>query len=1476
MTYQLALLVARVSRGSMFAWTFALTALILLAAPMPASAQTAVTKWLCSNYPGSSNATCAAGSVASAQAGLPVYYVVVVKNPTAAAISVQLNDTYPADFVSGPVDCTDSLSGQVYSTTVSALSLSTSVQVPAATSLTSPGLVTCTIEGVFTRQSNAMVNSGTAQEPNGPLLPFSYQSIVTNNLPVNADLSITKTAAPQNIDVSGGPAVVTYRITIKNNGPADIDIGPFFQLHDTFALMPSSVPLDVKLLPGQTCQHIPIGDCLLPATQNLTGPAVDPYMVQTAAAQSFADWNFGSQLGHMAVGDTIVLKYQVQVSRVPWIACVKAPNSDGLINNAFFDLARVNGSTLTELVPADNISSSNPPGNNDSKVNVFTGYYVTDPSCASTIVPPPLSIKKVQITPTPTGGLPWPSLVMYQVKIKNMSATQTVSNIKFSDSVEEGLGTPPFTESTVSCSATPPCLGTPVVPPHNFTYYTEQFQIWNPPVTGGLVLGPNGSSTDSVTYLVGVRYSDPSCDSVPVIPAQLILNIASVSYTALQLNGTGTPYSFNQQDYAKTHMHHQPPCNFVVRKKLISGGPNVHFSGPPGPAAPPLEYTVSFKNNDPVIRSVGTVIDTVRLTVQSYASSLPYNATYNCTPTGSIGNFGPMNGAVSGNAVYTTLPSQGARIINNGIGGGPVVFGAGASLTCDVKIWVHPPPASNPFCYAGTSPWADWENTAVMDISNRYDPNLPWPPTNPPFIYVNGAPSNPPTVPGTNWATSASHLPRCYNFTLSKFPSNPGIGLPAWTSAPNAVPTVSYSINATNVGPAAIPPGGGVNVTDLSPTQGTLNPPAHTQTVTALTPGQTFTMNAGLVGPLPQSNLVYQDTNCVQLQATGVLATADWYAAWSPSAQPPAPVLGNVCANVPVVPTSTLHVFKTIANHTGIAISIPSALSFTTQVACGTYQIPPVNPTLTAGPLATMPNGTSTTGAASNVLNVPVGDNCTVTETNPLPALPPGAVKGCLAQGGSAYWDTPSVAPSPVTISGSAQNNVTVTNTIRCKIVSGDLSVYKTFVNATGSPSVFGPLTFNVLVSCTPAPVSSNLTLMTPATSGTSVSAPGVVPNIPVNDSCTVTETPPPLPIAAQKWCDTHGAQAVWDTVISPSSVNPPNTATLQNTLRCTAVRHGELTFYKNFIDSGPGIVMPSASLYTINSNCTPQPSAPAGVTIASGQSSSVYVPVGESCSPTETPPPVPPSADRWCSSNGAAGTAHWITTMTPVPPIVVTAAGPNTVNVTNQLICNSQLSVTKTVNPDPKNLGGTLIFPISATCTNPTASYPFNVHGNSSTVPITAQFGSQCQFSEGVLPALPAGCTWLTPQFSPQPLTFGPGLNQEMVTNGYTCQTQLGSVQTNKIVTGSPAPAGTIFTFHAQCSSGFSGSFNITANGGVSFGGQPYGTTCTITEPTLPPPFTDAQGQTCTWHQTPPLSQTVTVTGVLVGSNVTNYYTCP
>jgi hypothetical protein len=148
--------------------------------------------------------------------------------------------------------------------------------------------------------------------------------------------------------------------------------------------------------------------------------------------------------------------------------------------------------------------------------------------------------------------------------------------------------------------------------------------------------------------------------------------------------------------------------------------------------------------------------------------------------------------------------------------------------------------------------------------------------------------------------------------------------------------------------------------------------------------------------------------------------------------------------------------------------------------------------------------------------------------------------------------------------------------------------------------------------------------------------------------------------------------------------------------------------------------------------------------------------------------PPVPKDA---C---GEGSTAVWSPPVITVTPSATIGAPVTAFTVVNELKCVKvgTLSVTKIVAPDPRGIGNTLIFPMTVTCSNPNATFTLNVHGNTSTMPTNVPVGSHCTVTE-IQPALPAGCTWLPPVFSPPSgvTIAASGMNQETVTNGYRCR---------------------------------------------------------------------------------------------------------
>jgi hypothetical protein len=204
------------------------------------------------------------------------------------------------------------------------------------------------------------------------------------------------------------------------------------------------------------------------------------------------------------------------------------------------------------------------------------------------------------------------------------------------------------------------------------------------------------------------------------------------------------------------------------------------------------------------------------------------------------------------------------------------------------------------------------------------------------------------------------------------------------------------------------------------------------------------------------------------------------------------------------------------------------------------------------------------------------------------------------------------------------------------------------------------------------------------------------------------------------------------------------------------------------------------ASLSTINSlvfpiglSCT----APSNLNVSFGLSNGGThtennVPYTSVCTVTESVSTLPPVPKDVC---GKGSTAVWLPPVITVTPSATIGAPVTAFTVVNELKCVKNdlgtLSVTKTVAPDPRGIGLTLTFPMTVTCTNPNSSHPLNVPGNTSTVPFNVPVGSHCTVTE-TQPALPAGCTWLPPVFSPPGgVTIASGLNQELVTNGYRCR---------------------------------------------------------------------------------------------------------
>jgi Domain of unknown function (DUF5979) len=161
----------------------------------------------------------------------------------------------------------------------------------------------------------------------------------------------------------------------------------------------------------------------------------------------------------------------------------------------------------------------------------------------------------------------------------------------------------------------------------------------------------------------------------------------------------------------------------------------------------------------------------------------------------------------------------------------------------------------------------------------------------------------------------------------------------------------------------------------------------------------------------------------------------------------------------------------------------------------------------------------------------------------------------------------------------------------------------------------------------------------------------------------------------------------------------------------------------------------------------------------------------------------------------------------------------------------------------------------------------------------------SQPDFSPG---ANPIRCGFFTLQhFARDPAWPSYSYTMQSLYDDWSCSANppsLGSLTIFKALTIAPSPL-LVLTGPWPWSTAFNVSVNCGGSGpgsvtlippllATTISSLPYGTTCTITEPALPPSFTSGS-DTCTWQQQAPLSQTVTINAPTQSVTVTNTLYC-
>jgi uncharacterized repeat protein (TIGR01451 family) len=1344
--------------------------------------------------------------VQSVSPGAIVHYKITLNSPVAATVAVK--DTLPAGFQFAYATC----GSATFTTPPSSSGVLTLTPV----SLAANTPLDCNVYGAFTASVTSIVNQATvvdaANTSNVLGTSNTSNSAMALNPSIPGDLSITKSASTGAVNVSTGAQTVTYTIAVKNAGTTNLMLGGMLTVQDRIKLRPSSVPL-IATFVNATCAVTNVSSAP-PLTQSqclATTPnqMQSPLTVNSPGPMDFVSWRFpasgaGSQ-GILNAGDTITLTYTMTIKAIPGLDCVIVLGGDGIINEAHLALNLPLPNSTALGAPISDTNNNNNTSNPLNTLIVTTGATIVDPACGVAYFPPSpvLKVTKTQVTPQPPNGFPWTSpfnVVTYKITVQNISPNN-LSNIYFQDLTLVGPGTPRFKAQAVSliCAA---CNYT--------TLWTQQLNGYNDIkyVVTTRLFANSGSlaPTQTVTFYVKVRYYDPDCDSYPGVLPKPVINIARVTrWTASTANGPVVTFGI-AQGAALTLMAKPPTCPLQVLKSTTAT--KIRFNQP-------VTYTVQYKNLDPLhAHTVGTLIDTMRLTTANYASSLNVNYTYTCTPSGGVTGY-PAGTTGTAVVTNTTLPQQGVRLIKNV---GWVTFQPLAVLTCTVTVTVSRPAPTDPYC----SMSGVLENAAILDGSLFYDPNIAWP---------NNA------LPGF-YASVQRPLPKCYDVIPNKVPS------PSWTWQGGG--PVGFTLTVHNGGSDPIGPGPEIvdNTVPQLATTATLGcTPSGCASIwapgppTAPAPGPAFGPSKLRILALPAN-------------ATRVVNFTETSTAAHPF--PPAP--GQICntaygrmrpplgplaldfywkhpdpnnanqtlqaqACIPVLQTGKVAVLKLVTSDPGY--TAPASATFPITLACqnGSLVIPSSTVTLGA-------NGTSV------IQGIPVGSTCTTTEQLPPPV--PVQTHTCLSVG----WFPPTITPNPLGPTTAGTMTVAVKNRYGCLVpnnATGRITVKKLVTWDQSYPPPPSSIAFPITVTCSNGPTSTVSLL-----AGASAQISGV----PANGSCTTTEVvPPPVPTAV---CPSMG----WSPpVITPNPLTPttsgPMTVTVLNHYGCLST--GGTIVIKKSVTSDPGYTASATTTFPITVQCQSGSTTlpPYNVTVLGNTSAQIAnVPAGYTCSTTELLPPPISTPGVPCQSVG------WFPPVISPNPLGPTTNGTMTVAVANRYGClvnnaTVNLTVKKLVSFTNFTPPASATFPITVSC--PPAAPVTVTLGANQTAPVNGvPVGNTCTVSEVLPPSVPhPACAilgWSPPVITPSPIVASAN-GVITVQNTFGClqstTSGTGTVVVNKVVLSNPpfpAPP-TTFTMTLQCGTAPLATATVV-NGVATFTGVPGGVPCTVAEQPLPPPI--------------------------------------
>jgi len=481
----------------------------------------------------------------------------------------------------------------------------------------------------------------------------------------------------------------------------------------------------------------------------------------------------------------------------------------------------------------------------------------------------------------------------------------------------------------------------------------------------------------------------------------------------------------------------------------------------------------------------------------------------------------------------------------------------------------------------------------------------------------------------------------------------------------------------------------------------------------------------------------------------------------------------------------------------------------------------------TFNPSANFPNPDSTFTAPFNLTDGQSKDSCV--GSNCLVA----GVYSVSETDNSAYTTTSSCDDgSPVTAIDVSEGE-TVTCTFTNTRNTGNLKLSKSL---TGGPAGYtGP--FTIAYDCDDGTAhDGNVSIASGASS--------TISGIPTGTSCTISETPPTPPTGYSFGTPTFSPSA---TVAITT-----NGATVEVTTNNTLTRDtGSLKLSKSLTGGPAGYTGP----FTIAYDCDDGTAHDGSVSVASGASSTISgIPVGTSCTVSETPPTAP------------TGYTFGTPTFSPQATVTITPKGATVEVTTNNTLTRDtgSLKLSKALTGGPAGYTGP--FTIAYDCDDGTAhDGSVSIASGASSTISGIPTGTSCTVSE-TPPAPPTGYTFGTPTFSPSAtVTITVKDATVEVTTNNTLTRDTGSLELAKALTGGPAGYTGPFTIGYDCDDGTAhdGTVSVASGASSTISGIPTGTSCTVSEtpPTAPTGYT---------FGTPTFSPQATVTITTKGATVT------